>query len=278
MSEAFTKFDLTGKFAVVTGGSAGVGYCMARGLMRSGAKVLLAARRESMLVESAARLADEAPEGTVDFASVDLVDRSDVARFARTVLQKYDGVDIFVGNAGLDSYRPLDAIDGNIVDEVFQVNVTANIALTRAFLPHMRRQRWGRFIYTSSATSICASAQDGVSVYSASKSAINAFARATAAETGRDNITANSLILGVYMTDKLAELLKSLEVAHGSDAPQAWKQSIVSMTAAGRVGECEDVEGLIQLLASEAGSYINGTSFAADGGMSIMLRPNGVSA
>ncbi len=274
MSEAFKKFDLTGRTAVVTGGSAGLGYYMARGLMRSGAKVVIAARREQVLKDSAEKLAAEAPEGSVEYATVDLGDRSSTAAFAESMLEKYRGVDIFVGNAGLDSFEPVESINDDVLDKVFQVNVTANIALTRAFLPHMREQKWGRFIYSSSATSVASSAQDGISVYSASKSAINAFTRATAAETGQDNITANSLVLGVYETEMYADVLKGLEAAHGPEAALGMTRSFSTMTAAGRLGQCEEIEGLIQLLASDAGSYITGTNLAADGGMSIILRPN----
>lgn len=274
MSTGFELFDLTGRTALVTGGSTGLGYHMARGLLKSGATVVIAARRESLLKEAADKLAEEAPQGHVDIATVDLADRSSISDLAAATIEKFGGVDIFVGNAGADLFEPVDAITDERMDQIFQINVMANVALSRAFLPHMRRQKWGRLIYSSSATSVRGSAQEGMSLYTAAKSAMNAFARTAAAETGHDNITVNTIVLGMYWTDMLREHLKLVEGAAGREAVQGFELSFAGMTAAGRLGDCVEIEGAVQLLASEAGSYITGTNFAVDGGMSSMLRPN----
>jgi NAD(P)-dependent dehydrogenase (short-subunit alcohol dehydrogenase family) len=274
MSDGFAKFDLSHRTALVTGGSTGLGYHMARGLLKSGAHVIIAARREALLKEAADKLADEAPQGTVDIATVDLQDRSSIAELGHSVIDKFGGVDIFVGNAGADLFEPVDTITDERMDQIFQINVMANVALTRVFLPHMRQQKWGRFIYSSSTTSVRGSAQEGMSLYTAAKSALNAFARTAAAETGHDNITVNTIVLGMYWTDMLREHLKMVQGAAGFEVVQGFELSFAGMTAAGRLGDCAEIEGAVQLLASDAGSYITGTNFAVDGGMSSMLRPN----
>ncbi|BDE12515.1 MULTISPECIES: SDR family NAD(P)-dependent oxidoreductase [Mycobacterium] len=274
MSAGFELFDLTGRTALVTGGSTGLGYHMARGLLKSGATVVIAARRESLLKEAADKLAEEAPQGNVDIATIDLQDRSSISDLAAATIDKFGGVDIFVGNAGADLFEPVDAITDERMDQIFQINVMANVALTRAFLPRMRQQKWGRLIYSSSTTSVRGSAQEGMSLYTAAKSAMNAFARTAAAETGHDNITVNTIVLGMYWTDMLREHLKLVEGAAGREAVQGFELSFAGMTAAGRLGDCIEIEGAVQLLASDAGSYITGTNFAVDGGMSSMLRPN----
>lgn len=273
-TDAFKKFDLTGRTAVVTGGSAGLGYFMARGLARSGAKVVLTARRESVLKEAADKMAADAPQGHVEYATVDLADRHSVDALARTTLDRFGGIDILIGNAGVDLFEPVDAITDDNLDQIMQVNFAANVALMRAYLPHMREQKWGRIMFSSSATSVVTSPHEGMSVYTAAKSALNGFARTAAAETGHDNITVNSIVFGMYLTDMVREHLKVVEGAAGIDAVRGFEVSFASMTAAGRLGECEEVEGLAQLLASDAGSYITGSNLAIDGGMSIMLRPN----
>jgi NAD(P)-dependent dehydrogenase (short-subunit alcohol dehydrogenase family) len=247
-TDAFKKFDLTGRTAVVTGGSAGLGYFMARGLARSGATVVLAARRESVLKEAADHMAAEAPQGHVDYAAVDLGDRDSIHDFARTTIERFD--------------------------QVFQINVAANIALMRAYLPHMRQRKWGRIMFSSSATSLAGSAQEGMSVYTAAKAGLNGFVRTAAAETGHDNITVNTIVFGMYLTDMVKEHLKVVEAAAGIDAVRGFEVSFASMTAAGRLGDCQEVEGVAQLLASDAGSYITGSNLVIDGGMSAMLRPN----
>jgi NAD(P)-dependent dehydrogenase (short-subunit alcohol dehydrogenase family) len=274
MSNGFASFDLTDRTAVVTGGSTGLGYSMAAGLLKSGATVVIAARREALLKEAADKLAEAAPQGTVEIATVDLLDRASIAAFSASTIERFGGVDIFVGNAGADLFEPVDTITDERMDQIFQINVMANVALTRAFLPHMRQQKWGRLIYSSSTTSVRGSAQEGMSLYTAAKSALNAFARTAAAETGHDNITVNTIVLGMYWTDMLREHLKLVEGAAGREAVQGFELSFAGMTAAGRLGDCAEIEGAIQLLASDAGSYITGTNFAVDGGMSGMLRPN----
>ena len=111
-------------------------------------------------------------------------------------------------------------------------------------------------------------------MYTAVKGALNSFTRTAAAEAGHDGITVNSLILGMYLTDIVRGIFDQLDKAHGAGAGAAAQNSFASMTALGRLGETPEVEGLIQLLASDAGSYITGANLAIDGGMSIMLRPN----
>ena len=273
-TDAFKKFDLTGRTAVVTGGGAGLGYFMARGMARSGATVILAAHRESELEAAVEKMAAEAPQGRVECVVVDLGDRNSVEECAGITNELFGGIDILVGNAGADLFEPVDQISYENLDQVIQINFAANVALMRAYLPHMREQKWGRIMFSSSAASLAASAKEGMGVYAAAKSGLNAFARTAAAETGHDNITVNTIVFGMYLTSMVREHLKVVEAAAGIDAVRGFETSFASMTAAGRLGECEEVEGVAQLLASEAGSYITGSNLVVDGGMSIMLRPN----
>ncbi len=276
LDDGFRKFDLTGKTALVTGGSSGLGYNMARALARSGATVMIAARRDDVLKEAATRLKGESGAEILD-QTVDLADRSSVAALAEKTAERMGGVDIFVGNAGQDNFELLDVIEDESIDYMLQMNVSANIELFRSFLPHMRQKKWGRVIFSSSGTSICASPHEGMGTYTATKGALNAFTRTAATETGHDGITVNSLILGVFMTDMLQEIVDGVEAQTPGGGTELIN-SIASMTAAGRIADVQEVEGLIQLLASDAGSYITGANLAIDGGLTIMLRPNHGSA
>jgi NAD(P)-dependent dehydrogenase (short-subunit alcohol dehydrogenase family) len=140
----------------------------------------------------------------------------------------------------------------------------------------MRTKRWGRFIFSSSVSTIVTSPHEGMGVYAASKGAINAFTRTLAAEVGHDNITANSLVIGFSVTDMVRHAFDLLAERQGDEAARLFMQDFVGMTALGRAGRPEELEGLVQMLASNAGSYITGSNLVVDGGMSIMLRPNGV--
>lgn len=270
-ANAFAKFDLTGRTAVVTGGGSGLGYFMSRGLARSGAKVLICSRREDLLADAARRLSDESDGSEVLYRTVDLAIRASLATFTDEALATLGNVDIFIGNAGLDSYEPIDALADDSIDTMFQVNVAANLALLRAFIPGMRANRWGRAVFSSSAMSLMGSPHEGASVYSAVKGALNAFTRTAATEGGHDNITVNAIVLGMFLTDMVAALASS---ADPENQGREFLKQFGAITALGRLGECEEIEGLIQFLCSDAGSYVTGTSLAIDGGMTIMLRPN----
>ena len=267
---AFDKFDLTGKSAVVTGGGTGIGYNIARALVTSGANVLICSRREDVLKDSVEKLnSDPDAKGEVSYKVFDLSDRTLIDELANHAIETFGGVDIFVGNAGQDLLGPIDTISDEVVDMSMQVNFSSNVALFRKFLPYMRQRKWGRVILSSSSASMACPCAEGMSAYAASKGAMNAYTRAAAAETGHDNITVNSLLLGVFMTKMLADVVAQV----GEEFVRGYKE----MTSLGRLAECEEVEGLIQLLASDAGSYITGACLAIDGGLTAMLKPNPIS-
>jgi NAD(P)-dependent dehydrogenase (short-subunit alcohol dehydrogenase family) len=219
--KAFDKFDLTGRTAVVTAGATGMGYYMARGLARSGAKVLIAQRREEVLVASAERMRKESG-GDVVYATVDLNDRASIQAFNAHALKTLGCVDIFLGNAGQDNFEPVDKISDKMFDQTFQVNVSSIIEMMRAFLPGMRQKKWGRIMFSSSTTSLAAAAQEGMAVYTATKGALNSLAQTVAAECGHDGITCNSIVWGMYVTEMLQVHLTQVEQTHGKAAVKAF--------------------------------------------------------
>lgn len=278
MTHAFGMFELHGRTALVTGGGTGLGLHMTRALLRAGAKVLICGRRDAVLEAAAARLAQDDLPGRLLCHGVDLADRASIRQLIAFAHDELGGVDIFIGNAGQDMLQHVAQITDEAIDQMMQVNLSANVELVRAFVPAMRSKHWGRIIFSSSATTVCSTPHEGAGMYTAVKGALNSFTRTIAAEVGHDGVTVNSLILGMYLTDIVRDIFKQLEAAHGPGAGRAAQDSFASMTAVGRLGECHEVEGLIHLLASDAGSYITGANLAIDGGLSIMLRPNPVGA
>ena len=274
MSDPYSHFDLSGRTAVITGGSTGLGYNMARALVKSGARVLISARREPLLKDAADKLNSESWPGEVVYQCVDLSDPISVENFSAIANDMLNGVDIYIGNAALYVRQEIDRIDPKAYKQVFQVNVAANMALTEAFLPHMRSQKWGRIIFSSSASSIAGSDLDGMSVYGASKGAMDSFVRIAAAEAGHDGITVNSIVIGVYLTSMMADYLTELEEKEGKEAVKAYNDGYASMTCNGRIARSDEIEGVVQLFASDAGANITGTNFIADGGLTAKLRPS----
>lgn len=273
MNDVLQKFDLTGKTAFITGAGTGLGYYMARGLARLGARVMIAARREAVLADAAAKLAAETG-GAILTCKIDLADPASVSEAARQAGETLGGVDIFIGNAGQDGLQLIEHTTDAEVTQLFQVNLLSNIALCREFVPQMRRKKWGRIIFSSSVTAKLGTWDDGLGAYAATKGAMNSFIRVLAAEAGHDGITANSLILGVYFTDILRGVVDGIAATQGQEAAQGFLDSFSSLTTLGRLGQPDEVEGIVQLLASDAGSYITGGEIPVHGGLGTAMKPH----
>ncbi|MET0985345.1 MAG: SDR family oxidoreductase [Steroidobacteraceae bacterium] len=271
---AVPTFDLTGRKAVVTGGSTGLGYAMAYALAQSGAKVMISGRRESLLKEAADQLSTAlGSRDAISWCAADLYDRKSVDEFAAHAIKAFNGVDIFVGNAGAVHAEHVAQITLENIDAALQLNLVTNITLTQAFLPHMRKQKWGRILFSSSTASHLYAPHQGNIIYSATKSGLNGFARSIAGDLGREGITVNNLIIGVHWTSILRGIVADMRKGGMGDQADELVNGFVRMTAVGRLGEVEDLHGIVQLLASDAGAYITGASIPMDGGTSIMMTP-----
>jgi len=270
MNSAFEQFDLTGKTVLITGGATGIGFAISRALAKSGAKVMMAARREEVLKKAADELMADPEIGTVLWHRVDLSDRDSVKALSDHAIKTMGGVDIFIGNACMKVAQRIDDITSDALDEQIRANLVSNIELTRDLLPHMRKKKWGRFIYCSSNGSIRGAGNEMLSVYGIVKSGLNALAMYVAAEAGRDGITANAPIIGATMTDMMKEHLDQFN----DEEKRFFTNTIAEMSCVGRVADPKEIAGLIQLLVSNAGSYITGALIPIDGGATTLIRPN----
>jgi NAD(P)-dependent dehydrogenase (short-subunit alcohol dehydrogenase family) len=253
---ALDIFDLTGKVALVTGGSKGLGKAMARGLAEAGADIVISSRHENELRPSL----EEILRGTQRrgrFIVADMSRREDVSRLARTALEQMGRIDILVNNAGTNIPQAIDAITDETWDMVMETNLTSVMSLTRALVPGMKERRWGRIIHISSIMAFIS--KQGRNVYSATKAALLGLARASALDLGPYNITVNCIAPGPFLTDLPASVLSKEEQAQFS-----------RMTALGRWADPKELVGPVLLLASEAGSYITGQALVVDGGWLAM--------
>jgi NAD(P)-dependent dehydrogenase (short-subunit alcohol dehydrogenase family) len=249
---ALNLFDLTGKVALVTGGSKGLGKAMAHGLAQAGADVAISSRHEDELRTAL----DEILQGTGRRGCTvvaDMGQRSEAANLAPEVLKRMGRVDILVNNAGTNRPQPLDQIKDEDWDRVMEINLSSIMALSRALVPQMKERRWGRIIHISSVMAFVS--KEGRHVYSATKSALIGFARSAALELGPHGITVNCIAPGPFLTDLPAKLLSPAE-----------KQEFAQRTAVGRWGEPQELVGPVLLLASNAGSYLTGETLVVDGG------------
>jgi NAD(P)-dependent dehydrogenase (short-subunit alcohol dehydrogenase family) len=245
-------FDLSGKVALVTGGSRGLGKAMARGLAEAGADVVISSRHEDELRTAL----DEIVQGTGRRGRLIVADmsrREDVNRLARTALEQMGRIDILINNAGTNVPQAIDEITDSTWDTVLEINLSSIMALTRALVPQMKARRWGRLIHISSVMGFVS--KEGRHIYSVTKSALIGFARSGALELGPHGITVNCIAPGPFLTELPGQLLSEAE-----------KQAFARRTALGRWADPKELVGPALLLASDAGSYITGETLVVDGG------------
>ncbi len=267
----FKLFDLTGRVALVTGGSKGIGRAIAQGFVDAGANVVISSRHEDELRAAIDEIGQRNSEidqrnneigpgpgeigrgGQVKHVVADMTVRDDVKRLADEAAGAFGGVDILVNNAGSNIPQELEKISDEDWDRILELNVTSCMILTRALVPNMKERKWGRIIHLSSIMALASN--PGRSAYSATKAALVGMTRAMALELGPYNITVNCLNPGPILTDLPGSLL--------SDAQ---KKSFDDRTAIGRWGSPAELAGPAILLASDAGSYITGQTLVVDGG------------
>lgn len=245
-------FDLNGKVALVTGGSKGIGMAMAHGLARAGADIVINSRsQEEMDAAMDYILGGTGRRGHSVVA--DLFNRDDTARLAREALNTMGRVDIIVNNAGTNIVNPVDRIVDEDWDRLLELNLTAPMILVRELAGQMKERKWGRIVNISSIFGLCAKEERGS--YSATKSGLIGITRTMAQELAPWNITANAIAPGPISTP-LTDRLVQGELRAYFD----------SMMPLGRWGKPEDLVGPVLLLASDAGSFITGTTLTVDGG------------
>ena len=247
-----TIFDLTGRSALVTGGSKGIGRAIATIFAQAGAEVMIAARHEKELQATAAEIR-RAGGARVEYAVADMARRSDIVRLAEKAAATLGKVDILVNNAGANVPQAIDAIRDEDWDRLVELNLTSCMALSRAIAPGMKQRRWGRIIHMSSIMGLGSTPTRNA--YSATKSALLGLARAMALDLGPYNITVNCIAPGPIATDMPMSILSLKE-----------QDALAARTAFNRWARPDELAGPALLLASEAGSYVTGTVLVVDGG------------
>lgn len=248
-------FKLTGKTALVTGGSKGLGKAMARGLAEAGADIVISSRHEDELKPALAEiLAGTGRRGA--YLVADMAQRDQVRKLADSALAKMGKIDILINNAGTNAPQAIDEIKDEDWDRVLEINLHSIMVLTRALVPQMKARKWGRVIHISSIMGLVS--KGGRNAYSVTKSALIGFARSSAIDLGPFGITVNCIAPGPFLTDLPGRLLS-----------QAEKDAFAKMTVLNRWGEPAELVGPALLLATDAGSYITGETIVVDGGFVV---------
>jgi NAD(P)-dependent dehydrogenase (short-subunit alcohol dehydrogenase family) len=248
-------FSLSGRVAVVTGGSSGIGAEMALALGRAGARVVLVARDASRLGEAADRL-KAAGGSEAAWVSADLAARSEVERAAREAAAAFGPPDILVNGAGVNLRPPLPSLTVEDWDLTVAVNLTAPFLLGQRFGPQMAARGWGRIVNVTSQQAQRAFGNSGA--YGVSKGGLASLTRSQSEAWARSGVCCNSVCPGFVAT--------RLNAAVASDPSRS--AALAARTMVGRNGSPADFAGVAVFLASRASDYVTGQTLYVDGGFS----------
>ncbi|MEV5970069.1 SDR family oxidoreductase [Streptomyces sp. NPDC051921] len=248
-------FSLSGRTALVTGGSSGIGKAIARALARAGAKVVIVARREAELKAAVDELTELG--ATAAWVSGDLGTREGIRAAAEQAAAVHGEPDILVNSAGINLRPPMSDLSDEVWDRTMAVNLEAPFLLGQRFGPGMAERGFGRIIHVTSQQAHRAFVQSGA--YGVSKGALESLARSQAEAWSPYGVTVNTLVPGFVMTP-LNERLSS---------DPARVAELAARTMVGRNGLAEDFEGAAVFLASRASAYVTGQAVFVDGGLSV---------
>ena len=244
-------FDLSGKIALITGATGGIGEAIAKQMKDRGAKLILSGTRENILNQIVKDLGDD-----VKSVVSNLQDKDSILSMAKDAEACHGKIDILVNNAGITIDGLLMRMKDEDWDTVMNVNLTACMRLTRQVLRGMLKRRYGRIIFISSIVGYTGNA--GQSNYSASKSGLIGLSKSLAVEVASRGITCNLVAPGFIstpMTDKLTE---------------DQKNNIIKNIPVDRLGSPKDISAACVYLASEESSFITGTTLHVNGGMAML--------
>ena len=250
-------FDLTGKIALITGASRGLGWAMAQSLAECGAHVLLNARDAGVLKERVAELKSRNLSG--EAAPFDVTDHAAAAACVEAASGKHGRFDILVANAGIQHRKPITEFETADFERVLATNLTGVWALAREASKVMIPAQRGRIIMTGSITGMLG--RPTISAYIASKGAVHSLTRQLAVELAHHNITVNAIAPGYFATEMNTALIDDKQF-------NTW---VCGRTPAGRWGQLDEIGPAAVFLASDEASFVNGHVLVVDGAFSVAM-------
>lgn len=257
MFNASALFDLTGKTALVTGSSQGIGYALAEGLGNAGARIVLNGRDRAKLDQAAEKLGKLNID--ISIAVADVTDHAAVAEAVNKVESETGPIDILVNNAGMQHRTPLEDFDPVMFDKLLQTNVASVFHVGQAVAKHMINRKAGKIINIASVQS--ALARPGIAPYTATKGAVTNLTKGMATDWAPHGLQVNAIAPGYFDTPLNAALVADADFS-------AWLEN---RTPARRWGQLPELVGACIFLAGDSSSFVNGHTLFVDGGISACL-------
>ena len=249
----YAKFDLSGRTAVVIGGTSGIGRAIAHGLAEAGADAVVCTSRRAEQVETAASEIENLGPKTLRVTS-DVSDRSSLENLLNECAAAFGKVDILVNSAGRTKRAPSIDFAEEDWNDILETNLTGTLRACQIFGRHMIEQNYGRIVNIASLSTFVSLFE--VAAYSASKAAVASLTKSLAIEWAKHGVCVNAIAPGVFKTDLNRDLLESTERG----------REFQMRTPMGRFGQVEELAGAGVFLASEAASFVTGEVLVVDGG------------
>ena len=244
-------FDLTGKRALVTGATGGIGGSIAKALHQAGASVAISGTREEKLADLAEELKDRVHVTPCNLSDLDAVDA-----LPKQASEAMGGLDIVVANAGVTRDTLMMMMKPDMWDDVIKINLTAYFRLSKASLRGMTKQRFGRIIGVTSVVGV--TGNPGQANYAASKAGMIGMSKSLAAEVASRNVTVNCIAPG-FIATAMTDALNDQQ-----------KEAILGKIPAGAMGTPDDIAAAALYLASDEAKYITGQTIHVNGGMAML--------
>ncbi|MSO79826.1 MAG: SDR family oxidoreductase [Acidimicrobiia bacterium] len=258
------ELGLDGRVALVTGGSQGIGRAIALTLAREGADLAICARRQDPLDATAAEI-DALGRGALA-VQADVATPDGAQAVVDATHERFGRVDILVNNAGKGSPKPLLELTDDDWYASIDLNLMSAVRVARACVPGMRERGWGRIVNISSR--VGREPDEFFGPYAASKAALINFSKTLANAFSRDGVLTNCVVPGLIRGEGVQEAAERSAEVTGKTVEEVYEATLRKRPIpAGRLGEPEDVAGLVALLVSEQGSWITGSCFTVDGGI-----------
>jgi len=247
-----------GKVAAVTGAGSGLGRACAVALGAAGAAVVA----NDVALDGLRETADEvvAAGGQVEVVVGDIRNREDVTKIIAAAQSRFDGLDIMIANAGVSKYVPFEEATEDDLDVLLDTNLRGALLCAQAAIPALRARQGGSIVFISSVQAFVT--LPGCVAYAAAKAGLIAAARALAVEVGREGIRVNAIAPGVFDTPMLHRDLDGMNV----DEASGFLARVEGANVLGRIGRPDEIGDVVVFLASDAASYITGTTVVVDGG------------
>lgn len=260
------KLNLENKVVIVTGGSKGIGKAIAKAFALAKCHVVIAARGQEDLMKTAEEFEEEG--GSILAVQMDVTKIEDINKLISLTIERFKTIDILVNNAGgVHDFVSFETISDQDWEDMFELNLFSTVKVTRAVLPYMQKNKWGRIVNISSESGTQPDAL--IAHYNAAKAAIINFTKSLSKAYGKDNILVNTVSPAFIMTPQIESILIEKSQERGITVDELLNLFLKDHRPniqQRRAGRPEEVAAAVLFLASEQASFITGTNLRVDGG------------